>query len=336
MADQWPPWIVEKQLIETHPELHHYTTRAGLEGIWTSNALWATHYANLSDSSEIVILKQPLSEALAAQLRSKVIERQRQAYGIRRQVAKHGGVRKVASDLANDFVKANFAVAFEGGHALPLAVPFICSFCSHANDHPYERENGLLSQWRGYGGLGRFALVFDTRRLDALLAAEWEKHAWVTLNMKPVVYFEGPQTVEEGFPNLLTVCTSVMTRILNDQPHRDSDIFTSFSEAATLLKHRGFREEREVRVIAIPMSREALTERGREKELMGLRLMKEVHELGESKRKYVALFEQLGVKLPITRIIVGPGAHQKADFEWVQTITSGRVPIIVSETPFIG
>jgi hypothetical protein len=233
-------------------------------------------------------------------------------------------------------VNANFAVAFEGGHASPLAMPYICSFCSHARDHPYERENGLLSQWRGYGGLGRFAIVFDTCRLDALLAVEWEKHAWITLDIKPVVYFEGAETLEKSFPRLLGVCTSIMTRLLNEEPHRDSDIFTSFSEAATLLKHRGFREEREVRIIAIPMSPEALKERGRENELVGPRLIKKVRAINLSERKYLALFEDLGTQLPITRIIVGPGAQQQDDLRFARALTAERVPIVVSETPYIG
>ncbi len=56
---------------------------------------------------------------------------------------------------------------------MPLAEPYICSFCNHAGDNEYERNNGLLSQWRGYGGEGRFALVFDTSGLDRLLSCEW-------------------------------------------------------------------------------------------------------------------------------------------------------------------
>ena len=57
-----PPWADNKALIERHPELH-YTT-AGLEGILKTNTLWATHFLNLSDSSEIILLKKPLVDAL--------------------------------------------------------------------------------------------------------------------------------------------------------------------------------------------------------------------------------------------------------------------------------
>ena len=53
-------------------------------------------------------------------------------------------------------------------------------------------------------------------------------------------------------------------------------------------------------------------------------------------KKHVALFESLNATLPIKRIIVGPGANQNADFEFARSLISERVPIVMSETPFIG
>src|SRR5258708_2396783 len=50
--------------ISLNPELHHYTTFAGLEGIVKSNSLWATHYSSLNDSSEILFVKSFLAEEL--------------------------------------------------------------------------------------------------------------------------------------------------------------------------------------------------------------------------------------------------------------------------------
>jgi hypothetical protein len=140
-----PSWTVDESLIKCHPELHHYTTRSGLEGICKTNSLWAIHFSNLSDTSEIVLLKKPLEAALATLFKRLIIEWQRESFYVRRQVAKKGGLEVVAREHARSFVDANFIAAFTGGKASPLAVPFISSFCSHANDHPYEQENGLLS-----------------------------------------------------------------------------------------------------------------------------------------------------------------------------------------------
>ena len=76
-----PAWTVGKSLIKCHPELHHCTTRSGLAGIWKTNSLWATHFSNLSDSSEIVLLKTPLETALVTLFKPLIMERQRESEG---------------------------------------------------------------------------------------------------------------------------------------------------------------------------------------------------------------------------------------------------------------
>lgn len=329
-----PAWTDNEALIKSNPELHHYTDRSGLEGIWKTNSLWATHFANLSDSSEIVLLKEPLVTALATYFKPQIIKRQRENFNVRRNVEKEGGVEALVGKLAHSFVEAHYITAITGGKASPLAVPFISSFCSHANDQSYEQENGLLSQWRGYGRNGRYALVFDTRQLDDLLALEWRAHFWAKLDIEKVVYFEGSETLEKEFPDLLATTTQLLSRILYKKSYSDIDIFTPFSRAATLLKHRGFREEREVRIVACPQSARALADRGKRNELLGWPPIKKVR-LHNSK-KYVALFGSLNATLPIKRIIVGPGANQNEDFELARSMVSDRVLIVKSETPFIG
>lgn len=330
-----PAWTSDEPLIKSHPELHHYTTRCGLAGIWKTNSLWATQFSNLSDSSEIVLLKKPLEAALATLFKHWIIERQQERFSVRRHVAKKGGLEVVARELAHNLVEAHYMTAFTGGKASPLAVPFISSFCTHANDHPYEQKNGLLSQWRGYGGNGRYALVFDTRQLDALLERESRAHFWAGLSIDKVVYFDGPETLEKEFPEILASSTAFMAKMCNEESGSNIDLFTPFSRAATLMKHRGFREEREVRIVAMPQSERALVDRGRENELLGWPPIKKVRGLSNSKM-YVALFESLSATLPIKRIIVGPGANQEEDYEFARSVVSDRAPIVISETPFIG
>ena len=248
---------------------------------------------------------------------------------------KHGGVEAVAQEQAKKLVRANYTIAINGGDRAPLAEPFISSLCSHANDYDYERENGLLSQWRGYGGEGRYALVFDTRRLDELLAREWKAHNWVKLDIAEVVYFDRPEILDERFPELIELFLKVISRAIKEESFSDLELFTPFARAATLLKHRAFQEEREVRIIAMPQSERALMERGRANIFLGWPPYKEIRDLDGSK-KYFALFESVGEPLPITRIIVGPSAKQKDDYDFVESITSGRIPLVKSKTPFIG
>jgi hypothetical protein len=334
-----PAWTTNEALIKSNPELHHYTNRSGLEGICKTNSLWATHFSNLSDSSEIVLLKKPLKEALAELFKRQIMQSKWKRFREQRHA------EAVAHNLAHKSVEAHFMLAITGGKVLtsiasggcfsPYATPFICSFCSHANDHPYEQENGLLSQWRGYGGAGRYALVFDTRQLDGLLELEWEAHFWAKLDIDQVVYFEGTETLENEFPQILSSSTAFMEKLLNGKNASNIDLFTPFSRAATLLKHRGFREEREVRIVACPQSERAFIDRGIKNQLLGWPPIKEVRGVSDSK-KYVALFESLSATLPIERIIVGPSAHQQKDFEFAQSVVCDRVPIVKSETPYIG
>jgi hypothetical protein len=42
------------KISDTHPELFHYTTAAGLSGILESNSLWATHSSFVNDAEEIL------------------------------------------------------------------------------------------------------------------------------------------------------------------------------------------------------------------------------------------------------------------------------------------
>jgi hypothetical protein len=56
----------------SHPELHHYTTFVGFEGIIKSQSLWASHFSDLNDSSEVMLIREPLSRAVAARFAKMV------------------------------------------------------------------------------------------------------------------------------------------------------------------------------------------------------------------------------------------------------------------------
>ena len=167
-----PPWNFSPEFIAEHPELHHYTDRFGLEGIWNSGTLWATHFSNLSDSKETQILREPLEFLLLESYKKIVEKKMRTSSQFRRYVANGGGSTTIAHDAIKNFVDALYEIAFlsaDGG----MSEPYITSFCSHSKDNQYEQDNGILSQWRGYGGSGKFSLVFDTALLEHLLQKEW-------------------------------------------------------------------------------------------------------------------------------------------------------------------
>jgi hypothetical protein len=81
-------------LAAAHPELHHYTTFAGLKGIAESNTLWATHFLDLNDSREVFLLEEPLTEVLSKLFIETLRTRQRDSLRLRQIISKRGGLRK--------------------------------------------------------------------------------------------------------------------------------------------------------------------------------------------------------------------------------------------------
>jgi hypothetical protein len=164
--------ICSKELQAQHPQLYHYTSKGGLEGIIKSQTLRATDYRSLNDVSEIIHIKEPLIESLVPKFNS-IIEQLKRTRQQRRMLKATGGCEK----LARDFVNSLYQSTFESTGSTYLGT-FIACFCSHTGDRPYVQEHGLLSQWRGYSGGDGFCIVFDTRSLCHCLAEEFDTHYW--------------------------------------------------------------------------------------------------------------------------------------------------------------
>ena len=302
--------LSDVDFVSSYPELHHYTTFSGLSGIIRSNTIWATHFSNLNDTSEVLLLRNPLLQAVANSFLSYVIIRQGTDSLFRDFIIQHGGHSSVATSDASSLIDTLYEKIFENS----LAEPFIASFCSHANDQPYEKENGLLSQWRGYGNDGGFCIVFDTAALVTLLEAEFNGFNWVHLTIAPVCYATDGISIKTIFPTLIEQCGRFYSRTADGQnpiPH-DESLTSLFISGATRLKHQGFREEREVRVVAIPATSKILASELRVKhpDYCSPDRWKRVHVRNVKEIRYIALFDTLRATLPIKRVIVGPSRNQ--------------------------
>src|ERR1019366_1214310 len=82
-------------LAAEHPELHHYTTENGLRGIVDARTIWATHFSDLNDASEVRFLEKPLAKTLSNRFASLLVKRQTQNLNTLVQVQKFGGADKV-------------------------------------------------------------------------------------------------------------------------------------------------------------------------------------------------------------------------------------------------
>jgi hypothetical protein len=334
-----PPNWDNLDVLEQHPELHHYTTLQGLQGIVATNSLWTTHYSDLNDATELMLIRAPLERELAQGFRELIRAKSNQSFKASRAVAAVGGLKRAAEDAARQMIALLYASTFtleDGFHGVDdLKGPaFIASFCTHsAPAESYERENGLLSQWRGYGGSGGFCIVFDTPQLFELLGKEHATHAYMNLAIDPVRYLYPDTPVSEVFPQLRAMCDHMMRYLLDNKHGEPEDIFSDFIKSAIFCKHHAFHEEREVRVAVRPATegwRAAIAGQGKwavppSKPIIG----------GDGSRRRIVLFDTLGERLPIKRVIVGPCADQQSNAEKIRALLGAEVAIRCSETPYL-
>ncbi len=335
----------EQEVHIAHPEVVHYTDWNGLNGMISSQTIWATRYDHLNDSTEIVHLRERLVQAVLPHVSIRFKKEVGDSYKRKRAVQKAGGLHIAVRQNAEAIVDAAYKTNFVGRPgATAFSIPFITSFCSHSNDSDYLKENGLLSQWRAYGGTGveRFAIVFDTEKLAASLRSEYERWSYVFMRFIDVVYNDERLEFSMKFSALISAICSAYDSLYDE--NRGGGInehtFNTFMSAATRFKHQAFIEEREVRIVAAPTTQElrdyvqvmagSYDEDNREIKQVQYR------EKNGIKVPYLSLLERLERELPIRRIIVGPCHDQAVATEKVRKLVGAKFKVVRSKTPFLG
>jgi hypothetical protein len=322
----------------THLELHHYTSSEGLAGIYQSNTIRATHFSELNDATEIVLFREPLTVELENRFEHLLLEKQKQDRRILSWVSQAGGIKSVSSNLAKGLANSLYQVTFEGGASYEFCDTFIGSFCAHS-DQPYESKNGLLSQWRGYGIGGGFCIVFDTVKLIPMLVEESDRWHYVHINIDSVRYAVDGKPPANLFSDLIVCCETILTEVLNGNMEPSATAaLVPFVKCATLFKQQGFREEREVRIVAMPGSQQLLDAVNQLSDAKDLRPCKPIDVVKNKtgKRSYISLFDGLKTGLPIKRVIVGPSRKQQKNLDWARTLLPKDLLVTASATPFIG
>jgi hypothetical protein len=134
-----------------------------------------------------------------------------------------------------------------------VVAPFICSFCSHEADSE-ARTDGLLSQWRGYGVDGGFAIEFQTAELERLMGQDRNSHNGYYIT--DVIYGESSEVFDVLKDDIAVVTDTAFRMLLcnmkleKEEPDIEKSYFP-FMRCATRFKHSGFREEQEVRIVHI-------------------------------------------------------------------------------------
>ena len=322
-----------EHVVKAHPELYHYTGAAGLRGIVETNSFRATHFADMNDLQEIHTLRVPLVDELKKRL-IPIIDQVRLQNPLQDGVIRR---RDPPQHLARVWGNALYRVVFADDDADRSAFCCTASFCSHVGDKSYERQHGLLSQWRGYGKGGGFCLVFDTAGLWRLFEQERGAFFYAYTDIREAFYPREASKQIECFTELLNTSAAVIkTALLEDRDFSVDQTLLPFVSSATAFKHQGFYEEREVRLVAMPW-----TERAAEvmrKEGHQPAPLKEVYKTSRDgrERRHISLFGKDFAPLPLQRVIVGPSRSQDANATFARKIVGGKIPVSKSATPYIG
>lgn len=319
---------------EVYKKLYHYTTWDGLKGILQTQSLWATNYKFLNDYSELVLFRNKL----VSWIYPVALEGYRQLIAhkpsLKDKIQKKGGLDSIVQHDAEVLIDSQY-------DALGTEI-YILSFCGEPEKRSIA-DNGLLSQWRGYGAGGGAALVFDTEKMEGILAEEVSNYSYSHVLMADLVYSDNEQKLKEELSDDLNILAAIAKQFFN---HEDvtkrkyidsSEGYTPFVNCISRYKHFGFSEENEVRVVALPTLIDEEIIKLAKADGVTLKPEKErkFRLRNEQRVSYIELFDSADIKLPIEKIIVGPNKNKKArKEELIGILSKSDIEIVCSEIPY--
>ena len=272
--------------------LYHYTSLKGLKGILESDCLWATDAFKSNDLTEIKfggeILKKKLIES---------------------------GISK---NDAEKFIEVIYKAIKEKAKGV-----FITCFSGVIKDK-YREDNGVLSQWRGYGS---YAIKFYQERLRNFIVKEGSvKDCFGVADFDDgVKYFDPTRNCSAGYFEeqfvSLKEAALLKEKFLELEEDDFKKVIKNFCICLLLSKHVGFEEELERRSAYIVWK--------------GDEEIREVTEIysDKSDKKYIKRFVG-GINNAIESVIIGPMSD--ADYKVGEIFLSKRkIKFRRSETPFL-
>lgn len=287
--------------------IYHYTDGKGAQGILETQSLWATHYRYLNDFSELIIFGKALTSWRQANVREP--------------------------QLVDWLLKELREIFFGGPGKPPETEAYIVSFC--------DDEGDRLSQWRAYGGGDGYSIGFDRTELEKLKEKEFRINWLDSIYMDSVCYGDSeemPMALKSDIENCIELLKDRYKGNATEENVTDAtlnDIFNPFIKCLSRFKHKGFSEEKEIRLISFLPN---LTGGRREG---GGRLEKVIKFRASQNMlvPYIELFEGRDT-LPIKEIKVGPSPYVEMRKRSIQILLrrKGINPDIVtiSQIPYRG
>lgn len=322
---------------EVYKKLYHYTTWEGLQGILETQTLWATNSKFLNDHSEIVLFRDKLISLIHPHVRKAFEILIKQSSHNEQKINNEGGIIQVAQHDTEAVVDALYLALSDN--------IYILSFCGQ-HDDTRVNNNGLLSQWRGYGDGGGAAVVFDTKELEEILVLEGNQFEYRAGIIADVIYSDDEKKLKEELSADLAIITDSVKQVFNHANLSRKDRVDALSESSrpfikciSRYKHYSFSEENEVRVVASPLIID--------KELLKAAEVDSVTSKPEKKIKirkkngqhipYIELFNTNFIELPIEKIIIGPHKEKDARATALRAkLDKTNIEITCSDIPYVG
>ncbi|WP_157932193.1 DUF2971 domain-containing protein [Mycobacteroides abscessus] len=242
--DEWPKearedWVIQMMDLAASwsgdDDLYHYTTIDGLLGILDSGRLWGTHVAFLNDSRELEYGIEAIHKTLTSageQLKSTDTEPPEDPD------LSNGALLQAVGE----FIQRHSEVL------KPTMGPFVSCLSSSADQ---------LSQWRGYGKAGGYAIRFDPKKLDSIRHVTKEGNTLkgpdpVLVKVRYLTAFQDEilQMAYDYIADVLKIDSGAddeeQSKIRTDGQVK---LFKKVLEIAPQIKHKSFAEEREYRII---------------------------------------------------------------------------------------
>jgi hypothetical protein len=325
-----------KLIHEAYDELMHYTSATGLHGIVTSGTLRATHYLFLNDLQEYGLFFEHRFPKLVMRALEKAVDECDPSNSFLGRVKQHGGRDSYIETASVQLVP------FFAEHFRKFETPYVTCFSRVVPTESFIARNGLLSQWRGYGPDGGYAIVFKTEALSELMTEQTRHIKGMQFFGGDVEYFDNPSDDAPVHPETVENANCVVDAMCNfvrsPDPEAIAPAWQPATRLAILCKHGGFREEREVRYVISQPNRILVDAHPDEHKLLPVQHFVR----GGTPVPYLSLFQFEGSprrRLPITRVIVGPhreSAARKAGVELLLEANGYDAKVEISGIPYRG
>ncbi len=302
--DQWfdilkgePPRMVDA------PILHHYTDAFGVQGILSSNSMWATATQFSNDLSEI---------SYAVSIATKIVD---EIWGDKKNMSPWGKVLLQHLEQLFDTPLHSFGQ------------PFIISFCE---------DGDLLSQWRAYGGTSGFSLAFTplVQHDKVQLVC---KHGFRTM-VKRVVYDPEKQRARlryllRNLIKLVSRFSFATTSLQGASAHVELSLLLilEMTDWACAVKHKAFSEEKEWRIITYPKGATLVGAQPENYEGVSVR------PTAKLLLPYMILEPPSRKRLPLIEIRCGPGQFQEQSARAMRIVLRklgyDGLPVTLSQVP---